>query len=329
VQVHREAKRPEFVSSQPTKSPEIKRKLSRPVKVTKAGFDVAEKPTIMGKFWQSSLGKRLPIGGPMRWFRLRGFRHRSQPASASMSARSHQLSACKRRSSLWSSLRRRFIWKTTSRRRRSSSGPDGQEDAAKRSNHSPVTNHPVPSPTPHRHAPSRQFVWKTRSSSRNIATADTRDDCDVIELSSTQSSLNLHVESLSHRQESRPSKQRELHGKRQRSPFFSSRYIWRSENGHKSGSSQDRRGRSSFTCFDRTSAKRARIARQQRRFLWKSDPSHPTERSADGNWREGDAVLDTRGQYRIASRKSARVYPDYSESPTPCRTYRFSRSDDR
>ena len=213
------------------------------------------KKTIFGKFWDSPLGKKLPIGGPLSWFR----RPQVLPPLSENSVEnplSKPVATNPKTRGLWNGIKRRFLWKSVSRKRPSSHRHiDRESDAVM--NISPRNMSAEPG-CPSRRAPSRQFVWKTASTPINHIS---NNEIDVIDCSPVaQDVVDLSYAERNRRNEPEleevilPNLQR-----RQRSPFFSSKYTWRSPNTHDAkqawghgGSSKDNNVNSTTKSFNRS-----------------------------------------------------------------------------
>lgn len=192
---------------------------------SEAPVEIAKR-TMIDKFWDSPLGKKLPIGGPLTWFRRPRVLHPvsenevENPSAIPVAVKSKQRS-------LWSGIKHRFLWKNVSRKRASSScNSNPVEDVA---DMSPRNASVEPTPRcPTRHAQSRQYVWKTASSPMSHVVDD---DIEIIEfLPRNQSFESQHDQ----HQKQHVSEQEEVilpnMQKCQRSPFFASKYTWRSSN---------------------------------------------------------------------------------------------------
>lgn len=206
-----------------------------------------DKKTMLEKFWESPLGKKLPIGGPMKWFRGRvpldnqPEKKQSQVATKSV--------VPKRPFKLWNNLKRRFIWKTSSHPIRASSISEVHpkiEDAVLDMPNVPTDNH---------RSTSRQYVWKTSST--------------VPRPNSTISSDSSVFETIPVSPLLRTNQIPQIQNSRPMSPFFSSKFIWRSESVQRGFVSPKSTNHSQGKLLDAANPTKSKNARKS--FLWKSD----------------------------------------------------------
>ena len=233
----------------------------------------SQKKTIMNKFWQSPLGKKLPIGGPLAWFRS----HHLQPLSEGKAGSIGPNAVVVRHKprNLWSGLKRRFLWKSVSKTRRpSSSRPDGQE-ADVQVKVIPPTASSCDLRSASRHAPSRQYVWKTLSTQHDLVE---NNEVEVMELPLQKVPGSPSPISLDHNDDVFEDEILAKVTKRPNSPFFSSRYIWRSANK-----------KTSKQAWNRTSGDHRKIEsetkhKSPRSYLWKSNNVQPLDGIVQSSW---------------------------------------------
>ena len=180
------------------------------------------KKSIISKFWDSPLGKKLPIGGALAWLRPR---NNEVNIKNNFTSSVVVLTGKPKPRTIWSGLKRRFLWKSTSRRRPSSSRPDGQE-AEEQANHSSSPTSPREPELSNRHAPSRQYVWKTAPLVVNTAIEDGVENIDLVHTSAQKSS----PESVYKQQANTTNEEIESEISKHSSYVPPSRYIWRSAN---------------------------------------------------------------------------------------------------
>lgn len=80
--------------------------------------DSNTKKTALRKFWDSSFGKRLPIGGPWKWFKPKNSpRSDARPPPAEWHGSTKHSGIAKKHDSKWPSWPRRFLWKTVTKKK--------------------------------------------------------------------------------------------------------------------------------------------------------------------------------------------------------------------
>ena len=241
-----------------------------------------EKKTILNKFWSSPLGKKLPIGGPLSWFRPRSLQTVSEKVIMNSSTRVVRLRPKPR--SIWSGLRRRFLWKNSSSQRRPSTRcPDGQESDPPTKVTPSAATPPCEPRSVSRYAPSRQYVWKTASSPFKSVTDD---DLEVLNLRSPQS---LPEPPSPHRDEYDNDNvfEEEILPKSTRwpnSPFFSSRFTWQRSNTKQTTQAWNQAGLHRTQRHDTSQASCSSSQRNIRSYLWKSNNVKPFKQPVDGTW---------------------------------------------